>query len=108
MPRFQQGSVLWAELSPPFGRRPVVILTRDSALRKLNAFTIAPITRTIRKQDTEVILEPADGVPTVCAVTLDNIFTIDRKALGDVIAVLSQSRMSQVFAAVRLAFDMPS
>jgi mRNA interferase MazF len=77
--RLQQGAVVWANLPPLAGRRPVVILTRDSAIRHLTALTVAPVTRTIRQLQTEVILEPADGVPTICAVTLDNIFTIKKK-----------------------------
>jgi mRNA interferase MazF len=106
MPRLQQGSVVWAQLPPPFGRRPVVILTRDAVLGRMNAITVAPITRTIRNVDTEVVLEPADGVPTLCAITLDNIFTIQRVALGEMIAVLSQDKLQLVFAAIHAAFDM--
>jgi mRNA interferase MazF len=73
MPLLQQGSVVWAELPAPFGRRPVVVITRDAVVGRMNSLTVAPITRTIRQIDTEVILEPSDGVPTPCAITLDNI-----------------------------------
>ena len=107
MPRLQQGSVVWAELPPPFGRRPVVIITRGSVLGRMNSLTVAPVTRTIRNLDTEVILQPADGVPTACAVSLDNIFTIPRSALGEAITVLSPEKRALVFAAIRKAFDMP-
>jgi mRNA interferase MazF len=69
--------------------------------------TVAPITRTIRNIDTEVILRPADGVPTLCAITLDNIFTIPRSALGDSITVLPREKLLLVFAAISKAFDMP-
>jgi mRNA interferase MazF len=99
--------VVWAELPASFGRRPVVVLTRDSVVGRLNAVTVAPITRTIRKSETEVILEPADGVPTICAITLDNIFTIQRAALGKILVVLPRERLRLVFAAIRKAFDMP-
>jgi mRNA interferase MazF len=107
MPKIQQGSVVWAEMPMPFGRRPVLVLTRDSAIRSLNGITIAAITRTIRKIPTEVILEPADGVPTICAVTLDNIFTVPRDVLGKSIVALNRELMLKVFAAVRHAFDIP-
>jgi mRNA interferase MazF len=106
MPRLQQGSVVWAELPPPFRRRPVVVITRDAVVGRMNSLTVAPITRNIRNLDTEVILQPADGVPTPCAITLDNIFTIPRSALGDVVAVLSREKLLLVFAAIRAAFDM--
>src|SRR2546429_4699458 len=107
MPRIQQGSIVWAQLAPPFGRRPVLILTRDAAVSKLNALSIAPVTRTIRNIPTEVVLEQADGLPTLCAASMDNIFTIPRAALAGVITNLAGARMLQVFAAIRSAFDMP-
>ena len=81
---------------------------RDRLKRKYPAKTTKyPITRTIRGVDTEVILEPADGVPATCAVTLDNIFTIQRAALDDVITALSRNKLLLIFAAIRRAFDMP-
>lgn len=107
MPKLQQGSVVWAQLPPPFGRRPVVVLTRDATVGRMNNLTVAPITRTVRDLDTEVMLEPADGVPTTSVLTLDNIFTIQRSALDKVITVLSREKMALVFAAIRRAFDMP-
>ena len=73
---------------------------------RMNSLTVAPITRTIRNVDTEVVLEPADGLPTACVVTLDNIFTISRVALGETITVLSRDKLLLVFAAIRKAFDM--
>jgi mRNA interferase MazF len=73
----------------------------------LNALTIAPITRTIRSIPTEVVLEPAEGVKTLCAISLDNIFTIPREALGEVITVLNRDKILLIFEAIRRAFDMP-
>jgi mRNA interferase MazF len=84
----------------------VVVIARDAVVGRMNSLTVAPITRTIRNLDTEVILEPADGVPTVCAITLDNVFTIPRSALGEVITVLSREKLMLAFAAIRRAFDM--
>jgi mRNA interferase MazF len=107
MASLQQESIVWAQRPQPFGRRPVVVITRDAVLGRMNNLTVAPITRTIRNVDTEVILQPVDGVPTVCAITLDNIFTIQRSALGDLVAVLSREKLLMVFAAIRKAFDMP-
>jgi len=93
VPGLQQGSVVWSELPAPFGRRPVVVLTRDAVVGRLNAITVAPITHSVRNIDTEVVLEPADGVWCICAVTLDNIFTIQRTALKDSIVVLNRDKL---------------
>jgi len=107
MANLQQGSVVWADLPAPIGRRPVVILTRDRAIGKLNALTVGPISRTIRNIQTEIVLQPADGVPTICAVNLDSITTIPRARLGNVITVLNRSKLLLIFAAIRIAFDLP-
>jgi mRNA interferase MazF len=107
MPRLQQGTVVWADLPGYSGRRPVVVLTRDSVIGRMNRITVAPITRTIRGISTEVRLEPADGVPTVCAVSLDNIITIERSWVGPVITTLDPEKLAKIFAAIRAAFEMP-
>ncbi len=85
----------------------VIVLTRDSVVEWLNRITVAPITRTIRHIKTEVKFEPADGVPTSCVAALDNIFTIQRISLSDVIAVAGRDKMVLIFEAIRYAFDVP-
>jgi mRNA interferase MazF len=56
--------------SRPDKKRPVLILTRDSALEFLGEVTIAPITTTIRDIPSEVMLTKVDGMPRDCAVNL--------------------------------------
>lgn len=107
MANLQQGSIVWADLPAPIGRRPVVVLTRDRAVGKLNSLTIAPISRTIRNAPTEVVLQPADGVRTTCAIGLDSIMTTPRARLEKVITVLDRNKLLLIFAAIRIAFDMP-
>ena len=64
----KRGEVRWYQFSPPDKKRPVVILTRDSALEFLGEVTVAPITTTIRDIPTEVLLTKADGMLRDCAV----------------------------------------
>src|SRR5262245_2514859 len=71
-----QGQIWWANLPDPLGWRPVLIRTRDDALPKLLHATVAPLSRTMRDLDSEVILEPADGVPSRSAGTLDNCWRV--------------------------------
>jgi mRNA interferase MazF len=107
MARLAQRVVCWANLPDPAGRRPVLVLTRTDALPRLNSATVAPLTRTRRGVNTEVLLTPEqDGVRTECAVSLDNILTVPREMLDEPIATLSRARMEQVFEAIRAAFDM--
>jgi mRNA interferase MazF len=103
----KQGDIWWANLPPPAGRRPVLVLTRSRALPQLTNVTVAPLTRSARGIDTEVALSPADGVPTDCVVSLDNILTIRKASLDRRIVVLRAEMMSDVFSAIRNAFQMP-
>lgn len=102
-----QGQIWWANLPDPLGWRPVLILTRDDALPRLHYATVAPLTRTIRGIDSEVVLEREDGVPSRSAVTLDNIATVDQDLLVRHLATLSADRMNEVWEAIHHVFDMP-
>ena len=99
----RRGEVRWYSFKAPDKRRPVLILTRDSAARFLHALTVAPITTTIRDIPTEVLLTREDGLPNECAVNLDNIQTVPTSHLGALIARLSPERMDEVQRAVAFA-----
>lgn len=78
-----QGDVYWYTFRAPDKRRPVLILTRNSAISFLTGITVAPITTTIRGIPSEVVPTPADdGDLTNCAVNTDNIQTIQKVNLG--------------------------
>jgi mRNA interferase MazF len=51
-----RGDVRLYHFAPPDKNRPVVVLTRDSAIRYLTTVTVAPITSTIRGVPSEVVL----------------------------------------------------
>lgn len=98
-----QGDVYWYTFRTPDKRRPVLILTRDSALSFLTSVTVAPITTTIRSIPSEVILTKADGMNTDCAVNVDNIQTIAKANLGSYITHLPFARMREVRDAITFA-----
>lgn len=57
-----RGDVRLYQFAPPDKKRPVVVLTRDSAIAYLSTVTVAPITSTIRGVPSEVVLnESADA-----------------------------------------------
>jgi mRNA interferase MazF len=59
----KQGDVYWFRFRAPDKRRPVLILTRNSAISYLTSVTVAQITTTIRGVPSEVALTPGtDGV----------------------------------------------
>jgi mRNA interferase MazF len=90
----KRGEVRWYVFSRPDKKRPVLILTRDSALEFLGEVTVAPITSTIRDIPSE--LSNADGMPRDCAVNLDHLQTVSKGKLGSLIATLSAGQMQQV------------
>ena len=104
-----RGDICWYAFKAPDKKRPVLILTRDSAIGVLNSITIAPITSTIRSIPTEVVLTEEDGLPSTCAANFDNIQTVPKSNIGDRIATLTARRMKEAASAVSfaLALDDP-
>ena len=99
----QRGDIRWYRFARPDTRRPVLILTRDSALQFLGEVTIAPITSTIRDIPTEVILSQADGVPQTYAVNLDHIQTVAKSKIGAAVTTLGPAKMAEIRAALLFA-----
>ena len=104
----KRGEVRWYTFELPDKRRPVLILTRSSAISFLTGITIAPITSTVRDIPTEVFLTPEDdGVLAPCAVNLDNVQTVPKLKIGALITTLSTEQMAQVERALAFALGMP-
>lgn len=103
-----RGDVCWYSFGTPDKKRPVLILTRDSAIPVLNAVTIAPITSTIRSIPTEIVLTEADGLPGICAANFDNLQTVQKSRVGDRITRLTKRRMKEAATATAFAlgFDI--
>lgn len=102
----RRGEVWWAELPPPIGRRPVLLLSRDVAYRVRTSITVAIVTRVARNIPVEVPLGPEDGMPQRCVVNLDDILTIPKFRLAGRITVLSPEKMTDVAKAVIFTLDV--
>ncbi len=102
------GEVRWYTFKEPDRRRPVLILTRTSAISFLNALTVAPITTTIRDIPSEVFLSREDGLFANCAVNLDNVQTVPKSQLGELITHLSTDRMEEIKHALIFALGFDS
>ena len=100
-----RGDVRLYQFAPPDKQRPVVVLTRDSAIAYLSTVTVAPITSAIRGVPSEVVLSEEDGMKAVCAVNLHNAVTVSQQRLGKCVARLSSSRMTEVCAALRFSLS---
>lgn len=103
----KKGEIWWADLPPPIGRRPVLLLSRNEAYPVRTAVTVAPLTTTIRQIAVEVSLSPADGVPQTCVINCDDLLTIRKSLLQEKIATLAPAKLALVHEAIRFALDMP-
>ena len=102
----RRGEVWWAELPPPVGRRPVVLLSRNVAYRVRTSVTVGMVTRTIRGIPVEVPLGMEEGMSEKCVVNLDDILTIPKARLTERITTLSPQKMIAVARAIIFALDL--
>ena len=99
----RRGEIRWYTFRLPDKRRPVLILTRDEVINRLNEIIVAPATRTIRGLTTEVVLTTDDGVPSICALNFDHIALAQRSRLGGVVCSLPEGRWTEVRRALLMA-----
>ena len=104
----RRGEVWWAILEGPAGRRPVVLLSRDSAYQVRSYVTVAPASRRVRRLPVEVLLGPEDGLPQPCVVNLDSIITIPMRRLEGRITELTTPKITEVDTAIRYALGLES
>lgn len=98
-----RGEVWWCEL-PEVGRRPVVVLSRDTAIPRLRRALIGPCTTTIRGIPSEVLLEPTeDPIPRSSAVNLDSLESVAIGTLVERLGRLGDERMRQICNALAVA-----
>jgi mRNA interferase MazF len=101
--RITRGEIRLVRFPAPDKARPVLVLTRDSAIPYLSRVTVAPITSTIRGVPSEVIVGPDEGLKQPCAVNLHNVLTVTRDDIGRRVAQLGDERMREVCRALGFA-----
>jgi mRNA interferase MazF len=101
-----RSEVWWADLPPPMGRRPVLILTRSAAVGVRNQVVVAQITTTTHHLPCEVAITPADGMPKACVVNCDVLLTVAKKRFINRIARLSRAKMDEVNRALKFAMEI--
>jgi mRNA interferase MazF len=104
----KRGDIYWADLGPPAGRRPVLIVTRTSATEVLDRVDVVPISRTIRSIASEVPLGPDEGLPQECVAACDNVATIPKTIVVDDerIGKLGSHKIHMLDQALRFALDI--
>lgn len=101
--RIARGDVWLYRFGAPDKRRPVLVLSRDSAIPVLTTVIVAPITLTIRGHVAEVVLGTDDGMKAPCAIKLDNVTIVKQADLIRHVATLGHERMLEVCAALGIA-----
>ena len=101
-----RGDLWWGDIPSPIGRRPVVLVSRQSSYGRMQNVIVALVSTRIRGTRAEVLLGPEDGLDRPSAGNLENIFTINRRHLNWRIASLSREKMRAVDEALRLALDL--
>lgn len=101
--RIARGDIRLYNSAEPDKKRPVVVLTRDSAIAYLSTVVVAPITSSIRGVPSEVPLNEEDGMKEPCAVNLHNPVTVAQDKLGKRVAQLSALRMHEICGALRFS-----
>ncbi len=81
----------------------MLVLTRDPVADRIGAVVVAGLTRTRRGLASELVLTPADGVPTTSVVNFDNIHTIRRDSFRRRVAALPPARMAEACRVLQAA-----
>ena len=104
----RRSEVRWYTFAAPDKRRPVLVLTRDAVISRLNDVTVVAITTTVRNLDSEVRLTPADGMPTECVINCDQMQTLPRHKIGDRLTMIGVDKLDEVERAVLFALGFRS
>ena len=102
----KRGEVWWARMPGPAGRRPVVLVSRDSAYAVRASVTVLEVSPTLRGLASEVVLGPRVGLPRKCVANADNIVTVPKRWLEERIAAMRPEKLAEIDAAIRFSLGM--
>ena len=90
------------------GVRPVLVIQNDMGNKFSPTVIVAAITSSIKKTHlpTHIVLEDVDGLPKKSVVLLEQIRTIDKQRLKDLVCHLDEEIMNKVDEAIRISFEL--
>ncbi len=103
----KRGEIWWARLPNPAGKRPVVLISRDSAYTIRTNITVAEVSTVVRGIPSEVPLSKRDGMPKKCAANADNILTIPKIWLESRITALTPEKVAALDASLSFSLGLP-
>jgi mRNA interferase MazF len=93
-------------LPAPAGRRPVVLVSRDTAYAVRTSVTVVEISTIVRGIASEVPLGRRDGLPKKCVATTDHVATIPKVWLESRVASLRLEKISALDASLRFSLAL--
>lgn len=110
----RQGDVFWVDLGEPSGSEPgyrhphVVIQNNIFNRSRINTVVVCAITSNLRRADSpgNILLNLGEANLTKASVVnISQIYTVDKRDMDEIIGTLSQSRVDQILAGVRLLLE---
>jgi mRNA interferase MazF len=100
---------IWQFAFPkPDKRRPVLVLTRQDMIGRLETVTVVPLTSTIRGVPSEVIVGQEAGIKRASAINLHHVATVPRAGLRTYVGSLSADALRAVREAMLFALGFDS
>ena len=109
-----QGDLYWVALGDPAGSEPgyrhphIVIQNNVFNRSRINTVVVCALTSNLRraKAPGNVLLEKGEAsLPKQGVVNVSQIFTVDKRDLGEKIGALSRRRVCQILDGVRLVIE---
>jgi len=109
-----QGDLYWVDLGDPAGSEPgyrhphIVIQNNVFNRSRINTVAVCALTSNLRraKSPGNVLLEKGEvSLPKQSVVNVSQIFTVDKRDLGEKIGALSRRRVRQILDGVRLVIE---
>ena len=102
----KRGEIWWARMPAPAGKRPVVLVSRDSSYAVRSSITVVEVSRTVRGIPTEVPLGKREGLPAKCAANADNLVTIPKSWLDARVGSLPGEKVLALDEALKFALSL--
>jgi mRNA interferase MazF len=112
----RKGSIYWVDFSPgkgskPAGRRPGLVLQSDVLNdSKINTVIMLSITSTMKFGELpgNVILRKGEAnLPKKCVINVTQIKSVDKSSVKEKIGTLSNKKMDEVHAGLKLVMNLP-
>ena len=92
----QRGAIWWANLPAPSGYRPVVLITRNSAIVKRDVVTVAIVTTQERTLPVELKVGIEQGLPKPSVINCDVLLTVSKSRLKQYVSTLSDAKIKEL------------